>query len=73
MNSIAIKAESIGADVVLFGHTHIPLKEEYRNTIFMNPGSIPKPSPWVKGKYIGVIEIDDEGVIVAAELKAVEV
>jgi len=72
MNSIAIKAESIGADVVLFGHTHIPLKEEYRNTIFMNPGSIPKPSPWAKGKYIGVIEIDDEGVIVTAELKAVE-
>ncbi|WP_346869458.1 metallophosphoesterase [Clostridium sp. UBA5119] len=73
MNSIAIKAESIGADVVLFGHTHIPLKEEYRNIIFMNPGSIPKPSPWAKGKYIGFIEIDDEGVIVAAELKAVEV
>ncbi|KEZ84821.1 hypothetical protein IO99_18325 [Clostridium sulfidigenes] len=72
MNSIAIKAESIGADIALFGHTHIPLKEEYKNIIFMNPGSIPKPSPWAKGKYIGFIEISDEGVIVVAELKNVE-
>ncbi len=73
MNIIAIKAESIGADIVLFGHTHIPIKEEYRNIIFMNPGSIPKPSPWSKGKYIGFIEIDDNGVIATAELKSVEI
>jgi putative phosphoesterase len=72
MNSIAIKAESIGADIVLFGHTHIPIKEEYINIIFMNPGSIPKPSPWAKGKYIGFIEIDDNGYIVTTELKSVE-
>ena len=72
MNSIAIKAESIGADVVLFGHTHIPLREEYRNIVFMNPGSIPKPSPWAEGKYIGFIEISNEGVIATAELKNVE-
>ncbi|MFR1708476.1 MAG: YfcE family phosphodiesterase [Clostridium sp.] len=73
INSLAIKAQSISADIVLFGHTHIPLREEYRNIIFMNPGSIPKPSPWAKGKYIGFIEIDNEGVIVTAELKGIEV
>ena len=28
MNSISIKAESIGADMVLFANTHIPLREE---------------------------------------------
>ncbi|MEW8993580.1 metallophosphoesterase [Clostridium sp.] len=72
MNSIAIKAESIGADIVLLGHTHIPLKEEYKNIIFMNPGSIHKPYSLAKGKYIGFIEISDEGVIVTAELKSVE-
>ena len=37
----------------------------------MNPG-IPKPSPWAKGKYIGFIEINDEGVIATAELKNIE-
>ena len=42
-------------DIVLFGHTHIPYKEEYNNILFLNPGSIGYGMP----KKYAIITIND--------------
>lgn len=36
-------AQEQGAEVVLFGHTHIPLVEYAGSTLFVNPGSLTYP------------------------------
>ena len=36
-------AEANSADMVLFGHTHMPLIENYPDMKIMNPGSISQP------------------------------
>ena len=47
-----------GADIVLFGHTHIPYYEKENGVIYANPGSISRPR--LKDRCYGVIEIDDD-------------
>ncbi|MBO8163784.1 MAG: metallophosphoesterase [Brevibacillus sp.] len=37
------RAEEIGANVVLFGHSHFPLCTEERGMLFLNPGSLQLP------------------------------
>ena len=39
-NSIYYRGKEVGADIVLFGHSHLPIIEEYDGLILMNPGSI---------------------------------
>lgn len=44
----------LGADVVVFGHTHIPFNQNFGNITIINPGSV---------KYTrnyGIIEIDND-------------
>ncbi len=36
---LSLKAQEVGADIVLFGHTHIPYLEQSDDTTIMNPGS----------------------------------
>ena len=59
MNSIYYKGKELEADIVLFGHTHQQMIEEEKGIILMNPGSISLPR--FKGRYVGFIEISDEG------------
>lgn len=55
MLKLKYKAEEIGADIVLYGHTHISLVEYYQGILFINPGS---PSLCGKGKNsVAIIEI----------------
>lgn len=63
LTSLAIKAESVGADIALFGHTHVKTREEYNGVLLMNPGSISKPSPWSRVGAVGIINILDDGSI----------
>ena len=49
------------ADIVLYGHTHIPYLEETPEIIVMNPGSLSYPRQWEKRCSYGVIEIDRQG------------
>lgn len=52
------KAREVQADLVLFGHTHVPEiipESEYE---LMNPGSLGRPKEGRKGTY-GIIEIKD--------------
>lgn len=46
-------AKSLGADVAVFGHTHIPHNENFGNFCILNPGS----SKY--GKTFGVIEVEN--------------
>ena len=39
LNTIYLKGRSVNADIVLFGHTHVPLNEEEQGYTLFNPGS----------------------------------
>lgn len=73
LNSIALKGESEKANIVLFGHTHLAIREDYKNIIFMNPGSIPKPSSYSAFGAVGLITIDDDGTISDIRLEPVHI
>lgn len=43
MLPISYRAEELGADVVLFGHSHLLGTEQIDGTVFVNPGSLELP------------------------------
>ena len=43
------KGLSIGADAVIFGHTHIPYCENFGNILLLNPGSVKSEQKFVFG------------------------
>ncbi len=51
------------ADIVLFGHTHIPFVEQSSNLTLLNPGSISRPRQSDFTPTYAVLEIDDKGEI----------
>ncbi len=54
---LSLKAEEVGADAVLFGHTHRKLLEKEGDIIIFNPGSPERPRG---GKAsCGIIELDE--------------
>lgn len=59
MTNIYYRGRELNADIVLFGHTHIHGIERTEEMTLMNPGSISLPH--FKGRYVGIIDIDDEG------------
>ena len=59
INRIYYKGRELAADIVLFGHTHEQLLEKEDNIILMNPGSISLPR--FGGRYVGFIDINDNG------------
>ena len=59
LNNIFYKGKELGADIVLYGHSHIEGIERVEDILIMNPGSTSIPK-W-KGHSIGFIEIDDSG------------
>lgn len=61
LNSIRYKGEEVGADIVLFGHSHTQILEKDDYIYLMNPGSVSHSYGLSKTGY-GVIEIDS-GVI----------
>ncbi|MDO5518281.1 MAG: metallophosphoesterase [Clostridium sp.] len=61
INNIYYRGRELGADVVLFGHTHEQGIERTDELILMNPGSVSLPR--LRGRYVGMIDIDDNGEI----------
>ena len=51
--TIRDRGRELGAELVIFGHTHIPYNRNWGDIIVMNPGSIK-----YEGTY-GVIEVDN--------------
>lgn len=57
LNTIYYKGLEVGADIVLFGHTHHNVIERVNGITLMNPGSI--SLPYLKGRYVGFIKIEE--------------
>lgn len=60
LNRILYRARELGADLALFGHTHLPIIEKSGDIILMNPGSASYPRGFSDKKTFGIIEIDRE-------------
>lgn len=58
MNNIYYRAKEVGADIVLFGHTHEHCLISEDGITFMNPGSISLPRSM--GRYIGFIKLEQD-------------
>ncbi|MBQ9673608.1 MAG: metallophosphoesterase [Ruminococcus sp.] len=56
--NLIMAAEERGADIVLYGHTHIPENEYYDGLYVFNPGSCHG-----YGATYGVIEITEKGIL----------
>ncbi len=50
LSRLMYKGKELGADIILFGHTHIAHLEEVEDMIIMNPGSL---------RTYGIIHIED--------------
>lgn len=58
-NTIFYKGKEVGADIVLFGHSHRAFISRNEGIILMNPGSVTFPYVRAK-KTIGFIEISED-------------
>lgn len=48
------------SSLIIFGHTHVPFKEEINGKYFFNPGSFSYPRNGSKKSY-GILTIDENG------------
>lgn len=47
------------ADVIIFGHSHIPLLRYFKKTLLLNPGS-PTDKRWLPNYSFAILEVGDE-------------
>ena len=47
-----LESNNIEADIVIHGHTHLRMNEEYKGIRFINPGSLSIPKDGKPGSYI---------------------
>ncbi|SHJ82035.1 metallophosphoesterase family protein [Tepidibacter formicigenes] len=59
IRSIKRRALELGADIVIFGHTHTPLNLTENDILFLNPGSISLPRGTTKRSF-SIINIEDK-------------
>lgn len=59
LDNLIYKGRELGADIVLFGHTHIPVNIQEDNVFIMNPGSPSFPRGVSGKKTFGLISISD--------------
>jgi putative phosphoesterase len=62
LNSLFLTAKENDCNVVLFGHTHIPLEDYEDGVYFLNPGSCSLPRGG-KGPSYGFVDITKAGII----------
>jgi putative phosphoesterase len=60
VDRLIYKAQEINADLVLFGHTHVPIFFEENGIYIMNPGSPSIPRGFKRKKTFGIIEIGEK-------------
>lgn len=58
LNSLYYRGKELEADVILFGHTHVPLCEKIDDIWFINPGSPSRPRLSKPGSY-ALLDIDE--------------
>mgnify|MGYP001316294035 FL=1 len=54
-DNLMYKGQEVNADIVLFGHTHVPLLFEEANMAIMNPGSPSLPRGYSRKRTFGII------------------
>ncbi|MFC4767523.1 metallophosphoesterase [Effusibacillus consociatus] len=54
---LTYRAKEVGADLVIFGHSHVPVILEEDGTIFCNPGSLSYPRGSVSVPTYGILEV----------------
>ncbi len=57
LDNLMYKGEEVGADIILFGHTHVPVILKESNMMIMNPGSVSYPRGFAREKTFGIIEV----------------
>ncbi|QZY54056.1 metallophosphoesterase [Crassaminicella profunda] len=57
LSRIYYKGLEEGCNIVLFGHTHMPVNIKHEDVLIMNPGSLTSPRGGSKASY-GIIEMD---------------
>ncbi len=60
-NAIASRAVSLGADIMLSGHTHSPVCILHNGVYIVNPGSLSKPRQADRRPSYVILNIDSEG------------
>lgn len=58
---LCYKAMEMEADACVFGHTHIPVVENYNGIVILNPGSLTAPRGGSKPSY-GILTIEGESI-----------
>ena len=58
LNSLFYRGQELGVDLVLFGHTHLPLCENIKGMWLINPGSTSLPRLGGNGSY-ALIDLDE--------------
>lgn len=61
LTSLRYLGEQEKADVVMFGHTHVPLLEKVGERIYLNPGSISRPRQKNKIPTYTIMHMDESG------------
>ncbi|MBU5436415.1 metallophosphoesterase [Tissierella sp. MSJ-40] len=69
ISSLYYKGKEVGADVVLFGHTHIPIVEKEDDITIINPGSPSMPRGFNRKKTFGLLNIGDTVDVKIIEIK----
>lgn len=60
LTTIGLAGREKGADLVVFGHTHLPLNTEWEGIRLFNPGTL-CPERAYQGVTYGIITIDQKG------------
>ena len=58
IDRLCYRGAEVLADVCVYGHTHIPLIDNYNGMIIMNPGSLSSPRGGSTYSY-GIVKIED--------------
>lgn len=59
LHTIFYRGKEIGADLVIFGHSHVPCYGKEEDMILLNPGSISEPRGGSK-RSLAIVEIEEE-------------
>ena len=60
------EARRVGADYILYGHTHVPEIEKVNGFTIINPGSLSYPRDYERRGTYAVLNVDNTGEIEAA-------
>ena len=61
LSTIAEQAKRNGADIAIFGHTHVPLDKRYQGVHLLNPGSLTFPNQASRRRTYMILTIREDG------------